>query len=186
MIIDDFYKEDELAKIGFKRIGENVKISKKASFYGVQNIEIGNNVRIDDFCILSGKIKLGNYIHISAYCGIFAGDTGVDIGDFCTISSRNVIYAESDDYSGASMTNPMIDDEYRNLITGQVIFKNYSIVGTGCTILPGVTIGEGVAVGAMSLVNKDLLSWKKYYGIPATEKGDRKKELLNYVNKMTE
>lgn len=182
---DDFYKKDEIEQIGFKRVGDNIKISKKASFYGVQNIEIGDNVRIDDFCILSGKINLGSFIHISAYCGIFAGDTGVDIGDFCTISSRNVIYAESDDYSGASMTNPMINDEFRNLVTGQVVINKYSIVGTGCTILPGVTIGEGVAVGAMSLVKRDLSPWKIYYGIPATEKGDRKKELLKYVNKMT-
>ncbi len=83
-----FYSENELAEIGFKSFGQNVMISKKASIYGAGSIEIGNNVRIDDFCILSGKIKLGDYIHISAYSSLFAGDKGIEMKDFCTLSSR--------------------------------------------------------------------------------------------------
>ena len=43
-------------------------ISKKVSIYSPQKISIGNNVRIDDFCILSGNITLGNYCRIAA-CG---------------------------------------------------------------------------------------------------------------------
>ena len=62
-----FYSESELKNLGFKKIGSNVLISKKASLYGVSQMEIGDNVRIDDFCILSGNIMLGSNIHISAY-----------------------------------------------------------------------------------------------------------------------
>ena len=54
--MNSFYTENELKQIGFKRIGENVLISRKASIYQPELIEIGNNVRIDDFCILSGNI----------------------------------------------------------------------------------------------------------------------------------
>ena len=65
-----FYSQKELTSIGFKSIGTNVLISKKASFYSPEEISIGNNVRIDDFCILSGKITLGSNIHISAFCAL--------------------------------------------------------------------------------------------------------------------
>ena len=44
-----FLSKDELTKIGFKKIGKNVFLSRKASIYGPENMEIGNNVRIDDF-----------------------------------------------------------------------------------------------------------------------------------------
>ena len=60
-----FYTKEELNEMGFKSIGENVLISDKASIYGVKNIEVGSNVRIDDFCIISageGGIKIGNYV----------------------------------------------------------------------------------------------------------------------------
>ena len=47
--MDSFYTSDELIKVGFLRIGKNAKISRHATFYGVNRICIGDNVRIDDF-----------------------------------------------------------------------------------------------------------------------------------------
>ena len=88
-----FYDENELKEIGFKSYGENVKISRKSSIYGAEKISIGNNVRIDDFCILSGQIKLGNYIHIAAYSALYGGEDGIVIKDFANISSRVSIYS---------------------------------------------------------------------------------------------
>ena len=63
---NSFLSIDEIKKIGLKSFGKNVFVSRYANFYSPETIEIGNNVRIDDFCILSGEIKLSNYIHISA------------------------------------------------------------------------------------------------------------------------
>ena len=48
-----FYSREQLEKIGFKSLGENVLISDKTSIYFPKNISIGNNVRIDDFSVLS-------------------------------------------------------------------------------------------------------------------------------------
>ena len=76
-----FYSEEELLKIGFKSIGKGCLISRKTSFYGVDKISIGNNVRIDDFCILSGNITLGNNIHISAYVALY-GAEGIVFEDY--------------------------------------------------------------------------------------------------------
>lgn len=174
-----FYSEDELKEIGFAKLGNNVLISRNASIYGASKISIGNNVRIDDFCVISGKIEFGDNIHIAVYSAIFGGNTGVKLCDFSGLSSRCVIYAESDDYSGEHLTNPTVDDEFLGIITGKVELGRHVIIGTGTTILPGVTIGEGTAVGSMSLVNKSLDSWGIYAGIPCTYKKERSKTLLN-------
>lgn len=182
--MNSFYSRDELISLGFSKIGENVLISKKSSIYGANNIAIGNNVRIDDFCILSGKIDIGDYIHISAYTGLFAGSEGIEIKDFATISSRCCLYAISDDYSGVTMTNPMISDEYRKIYGGKVVINKHAIIGSGCTVLPNVDIGEGAAVGAMSLVTKDLEAWNIFAGIPVRKLKERKKDILSLEQQM--
>lgn len=171
------YTQEELEKIGFKSLGKNVFLSRKASIYFPEKISIGNNVRIDDFCILSGDITLGNYIHIAAYCGLYGGG-GIEIDDFSTTSSRVVIYSVSDDYSGLALTNPIIPEKYRNIKIGKVILKKHTIVGTGSTILPQIILEEGTAVGAHSLVNKSTKSWGIYVGSPAKRIKERKKDLL--------
>ncbi len=69
--MNSFYSKLELDQIGFNKIGNNVLIIRKCSIYSPEFISIGNNVRIDDFCILSGKINLGSQIHIAAFCGLY-------------------------------------------------------------------------------------------------------------------
>lgn len=170
-----FYSIQEMRKMGFAALGENVLISRKASFYGIENISIGNNVRIDDFCILSGKITLGSYIHISAYTGIFSGKSGVTAADFVTISGRCNIYGKSDDYTGMAMTNPMVPEALLQITDAPVVFGRHSILGCACTVLPGVKLAEGTAVGSMSLLREDTRPWTMYAGIPAKEIHPRKR-----------
>lgn len=175
-----FYSEEELEGLGLKSYGKNVLISRKCSLYGAGGISLGDHVRIDDFCILSGNITIHNYVHISAYTSMFSGDSKIEIGDYTAVSSRIAIYAESDDYSGESMVNPMVPDECRKLVAGDVSIGRHSIIGSGSTVLPGVTVGEGVSVGAMSLINKDLEPWTVNVGIPCRKIKDRSKKLLEY------
>ena len=185
-LMNSFYSLEELKKLGFKSIGAgcndndlDVLLSKKASIYGIENISIGNHIRIDDFCILSGNVTIGNYVHIAAYCALFGGKSGIEIKDFSGVSSRTAIYAESDDYSGKALSNPTVPYEYRDVQGGKVVLEKHSIIGTGSTILPGVCVGEGTAVGSMSLVNKSLESWTIYIGIPCHKIKDRDKNLIN-------
>ena len=93
-----FYSEDELKRIGLKSYGCEVKISRNACLYGVEKISIGSNVRIDDFCILSGSISIGNNVHIAAFSALYGGNDGIIIGDFANLSSRVSVYSVSDDY----------------------------------------------------------------------------------------
>lgn len=175
---NSFYSEEELITLGFCEIGSNVLISKKASIYNASKISIGNNVRIDDFCILSGRIRLSSYIHIAAYSALYGGNYGIEIHDYSNISSKNSIYALSDDYSGASMTNPMIPDKYKKIYGEKVVIKKHVIIGSGCVIFPGVVLEEGSSFGAMTLINKSSQPWTINAGIPFRKIKDRSKDLL--------
>lgn len=177
---DSFYTREELDYLGIKEIGKDVLISKKASIYSPEKIKIGSHVRIDDFCILSGEIEIGNYVHISAYVALY-GKAGIKIGDFCGCSARCTIYSVSDDFSGEYMISPMVPEEYTNVKQDAVILENYVQLGANTVVMPGVRIKQGVAVGAMSFVNKDLKEWGIYVGIPCNRIKERKKDLIKLI-----
>lgn len=177
---NSFCTQEELLSIGFKNIGHNVLISRFARFYGIENMEIGNHVRIDDFCILSGNIRLGNFIHISAYTALY-GKFGIEMEDYSGLSPRCTVFSASDDFSGDYLIGPMLDTKNTNVTGGKVLIKKYSQLGCNCVVFPGITIGEGVAVGAMSLVVTDLEPWKIYCGIPSVFLKERSKKLLDLI-----
>jgi acetyltransferase-like isoleucine patch superfamily enzyme len=172
-----FYTKSELNQIGFNKIGKNCLISRKASIYSPESINLGDNVRIDDFCILSGSLNIGSFIHISAFTSFFAR-YHVEIENFVTISARVLVYTQNDDYSGKFMTNPMVPVELTNVSGGQVKFQKHSIVGAGCVILPGIVLNEGACLGAMSLAKTDLAAWSIYAGIPCKFIKTRNREVL--------
>ena len=175
-----FLSREQLSEIGLKSFGDNVLISDKASFYSPGEITIGSNVRIDDFCIFSGNITLGNYIHISAYCALY-GKFGIVMEDFTGLSPRCSLFSASDDFGGDYLISPMAPMEFTHVTGGTIYLRRFSQVGGGSIIFPDVTIAEGVAVGAMSLVKSNLEEWGIYAGIPAKKVKTRSKGLLNYI-----
>lgn len=175
------YTKQQLKNLGFLSVGENVRISTKASLYGVSSISIGDNVRIDDFCVLSageGGITIGSHVHIAVFSSLI-GAGEITIGDFCNVSSRVAIYSSSDDYSGGYLTNPTINNEFTNVEHAPVTLCKHVILGAGCVILPNVTLADGVALGALTLVNSSLQGWGIYAGQPAKYIKPRSKDLLN-------
>ena len=172
--------QEEIKKIGFKSLGDNVTISDKAQFYGAENISLGDNVRIDDFCILSSgkEIKIGNYVHIACHSSII-GKGAVTISDFAGLSSRVSIYSSSDDYSGEYLTNPTVPSKFSNVNNDDVFLGKHVIIGCGSVILPGTHIANGVAIGALSLVNKNCEEFYIYAGNPAKRIKPRKRNLID-------
>lgn len=171
---------DAIEALGFASVGQNPQISDRASFYGVGRIVLGNNVRIDDFCVLaagSGGIWIGNYVHIAVGSSLI-GAGKITMSDFSGLSSRISIYSSSDDYSGAAMTNPTVPSNYTNVTHADVFLGRHVIVGSGSVILPGVTLEDGVAVGALSLVHKRCEAFGIYSGNPAKRISERKRDLL--------
>lgn len=173
-----YYSEERLNAIGFKRLGENVKISENASIYDPGSIEIGNNSRIDDFCVISGNLIIGSYCHITPMCLVAGGAPGIILSDFCTLAYGVKIFAQSDDYSGATLVNSMIPKKYKNEFLSPVFLGQHVVVGAGSIIFPGVSIGEGCAIGAMTLLLRNAESWGIYAGSPARRIKERKKDLL--------
>lgn len=174
------YTREELESLGFASLGENVRLSKKVSLYGVERISIGNHVRIDDFCVLSAGekgIEIGDHVHIAVYAALI-GKEKITINDFCGISSRVTVYSSNDDYSGDFLTGPTVPATFTNVMHAPVTLHKHVIVGSGSIILPGVELGEGVAVGAHSLVNKSFEEFLIIMGLPAKVKKMRSRKLL--------
>ena len=182
-----FLTEDQLSRMGFKNLGRNVKISDKASFYKPESISVGDNSRIDDYCVLSAgnEIIIGRNVHISVFASII-GRGKVRVGDFSALSGRVSIYSSNDDYSGYYMTNPTVDSKYTNVENKDVNIGKHVIVGSGSIILPGITLEDGVSVGSLSLVKENCKGFSIYGGIPARFIKKRSKKLLEKEQKLLE
>lgn len=183
--MSSFYSKEELTKINFLSLGENVLISKKASIYSPETISIGDNVRIDDFVILSGNIQIGSHVHISAYSALY-GKGGIVLNDFSGCSARTIIYSASDDFSGEFMIGAVIPEQYTHVICKKVIINKYVQLGANTIVMPGVNIDEGSVTGALSFVNKSLGKWGIYCGIPAEKIRNRSKKMLKLVKEYKE
>lgn len=164
----------ELIELGIGEVGNNVMVHETAQLVDIERIRLGSNVRIDPFCILSaagGSITIRDYVHVAAFACIMGG-AGVVMEDFSGVSQGVKLYSVSDDYSGASLTNPTVP-RYVSPIRGEIHLGRHAIVGAGSVVLPGCSLGEGVAVGALSLVTKSLSEWAIYAGIPARRVSER-------------
>ena len=180
-----FYEEEELKDLGLRSYGDHVLVSRKASLYNAEGISLGNHVRIDDFCILSGNVTIGSYIHVSACNNLYA-EYGIELEDYSGISPRCTLFSASDDFGGAHLIGPMVPTEYTHIRGGKISVGRFCQIGAGSIIMPGVTVGEGAAIGAMSLVKKDLDPWGIYAGNPIRFIKVRDKGLLNLYQQWKE
>lgn len=187
MSVTSFYSREELVALGLASFGDNVLISRRASLYGVSHIQIGNHVRIDDFALVTAgpeMLIIGNHVHIACMC-VLHGSAGITFEDFSGLSSRVAIYSATDDFSGLSLTNPTVPAEYKpGVRSGRVVLRKHAIVGTNSTLLPGVEIGEGAAIGAHSLVVRSCKPWTIYVGAPAVATLERKRDLLRFEEQL--
>ncbi|MDE2306225.1 MAG: acyltransferase [Gammaproteobacteria bacterium] len=177
-----YFDTTELRDFGFAAVGENVKIARNCTIIGLQNIRIGNDVRIDGQVVIAahtGSLVLGDHIHIGGSCYLGCAG-GIELADFAGLSQGVRIYSATDDYSGGALTNPTVPHGYLKLKVGPVVLGRHAIVGSGSVILPKIAVGEGVAVGALSLVTKSLPDWGIYAGTPARRIHSRSKELLAF------
>jgi galactoside O-acetyltransferase len=164
--ITSFLTEEELADVGFGSLGREVQVSRFAHIYRAERVYLGDNVRIDDFAIISpgaGQIRLHGFNHI-ATGGLLFGT--VTMCQQSTISSRTAIYAHSDDFTVDAVTYPGARDEERRLIDVPTTIGSRVVIGSGSTVLPGADVAAGISVGAMSLVNRPLTVPGVYAGIP--------------------
>ncbi|KJU85283.1 acetyltransferase, partial [Candidatus Magnetobacterium bavaricum] len=84
------------------------------------------------------------------------------------------VYTATDDFKDWGFGNCTIPEGYRNVRRMDIYIDRFAIIGANSVILPGVTIGEGVSVGACSVVTRDLAPWGIYIGNKRV--GDRNKD----------
>lgn len=177
--MNGFYTEEELKTMGLKSFGKNVFISKKCSIYSPEKTEIGHDVRIDDFCLLTGEIKIGNYVHISAFNALY-GKFGIEIGNFCGVSPKSTLLSATDDFSGEYMISPMVPGNLTNVTGGKIVLENFAQIGANSIVMPNITFKEGAVCGAFSFVNKSPEPWSINVGIPAKFFKPRSKKAKEY------
>lgn len=176
-----FFTGEELEQLGLAHVGVGVRISRLAALHNPAGISVGDYARIDDFCVLSagmGGIEIGKYVHLAAFASLI-GKGKIVLMDFAGLSSRVSVYSSNDDYSGQYMSNPTVPQQFTNVTSGPVLVGRHVIVGSGSIIMPNVTIGEGAAVGALSLVRNDCEPFGIYAGAPARYVKRRRRELLD-------
>lgn len=175
-----FYNSEELRGFGFARVGENVQVSKDCTIIGLENIELGDHSRIDSgvhIIATSGKLILHGRNHIGGGSHLCVG-ADLTFGRFSGCSQGVRIYTASDDYTGRWMTGPCAPSSLRGGRCEPIVIGRHCVIGSGSVILPGCDLGDGVSVGALSLVTKPLESWGIYHGNPARRIKARSKRVL--------
>lgn len=149
---------------------------------GVENITFGKHVIIDDFVFIyaADEHLIGDYVHIASFASITGGGK-LYMDSFTTISSGCRILTGSDDFLGGGLTNSTIPSPFRSVHRGVVRIERHAIIGANSVILPDVTIGQGCAVGAGSVVTRNLDPWGVYIGNKRIK--ERPKEIILALEK---
>ncbi|WP_375290418.1 acyltransferase [Qipengyuania sp.] len=181
-----YYRTDELRTFGFKSVGDNVSIAKTCKIVGLDNIEVGDNSRIDDFTTLiaTGPLFIGQSVHIHSYCQIGARG-GVTLHAYSALASGCLVYSASDDLSGRHMVGGSVPSQYTNPKIASVVMGRHAVAFARTTILPGVAFEEGAVACAHSLVSRTVPAWTIVAGSPAEHRIKRSRRLLGFEAAMT-
>jgi UDP-2-acetamido-3-amino-2,3-dideoxy-glucuronate N-acetyltransferase len=140
------------------RLGKNVKVFAFVNLYGC---EVGDDSRIGTFVEIQKGARIGQRCKISSHTFICEGVTIEDevfVGHGVTFINDMFPRATTD--GGALQT----DADWQCLPT---VVKRGASIGSGVTILGGVTIGERAVVGAGSVVTRDVPAGTIVAGNPA-------------------
>lgn len=149
-------------------IGDYFLLEQGSRLFIQKDWRIGNHVQIATNCAIfsrespaAGVLKIGSNTHIGDNTIIDVADN-VSIGEAVAIGPNCVIYSHDHQYESdaeAAWKGP--------LITHPVVIERGAWIGSGVTILPGVTIGQRAVVAAGSVVTKNIEANSLYAGIPA-------------------
>lgn len=160
----------EIESLGFASVGKDVRITRGALFFNPGKISIGDRSRIDAFTIISagdGGVHIGINVHIAAHCIVNGSGGRVEFHDFSGIAPNVCVWTASDDYTKGSLTNGTIPMSLKQNCTGPVTLGRHVLIGTGSVILPGVQLNDGAAVGALTLIKRNVEAGHVLCGTPA-------------------
>lgn len=140
------------------KLGKNVRIFSFTNLYGC---EIGDDVKIGTFVEVQKGAKIGNRCKISSHTFICEGvviEDGVFVGHGVTFIN--------DRFPRATNADGELQTE-ADWACVPTLVKRGASIGSGATLLCGVTVGERAIVGAGSVVTKDVPAGAVVAGNPA-------------------
>jgi len=173
----------------FKSVGKGLIIGRNVVLRHPGNIVIGDNVTIDDNCMLEGRghaddgLVLEEEVLINRNVMLLAKGGPIHIGRRSSIGSNSVVVSTAGVELGEAVLTaggcsisagayeidqvlPIIMDN-KAYTNGPIRIGSGTWLGTAAVILDGVTVGCGVVVGAGAIVNKDVEDNMIVVGIPA-------------------
>ena len=140
------------------KLGKGVRIYSFTNLYGCQ---IGDDVKIGTFVEIQKGATIGNRCKISSHTFICEGVTLEDE----VFVGHNVTFI-NDQYPRATTADGRLQTEADWRCEPTLVKKGASI-GSGATLLCGITVGEFAVVGAGSVVTKDVPAYGVVVGNPA-------------------
>jgi len=185
-------RKNQLIKMGLIAIDKNAVILPSVNFDFREIVEMNRNtkVNISEYSVIGcdfifetkdGYISIGKRTFINSGTSIISRNEIV-IGDDVTIAWNCTLYdhnAHSIDWRERKkdlldlfkygQSNYMKHKNWSVVKSRPIVIKDKVWIGFGCTILNGVTIGEGAIIGANSVVREDVKPWTIVAGNPAKE-----------------
>lgn len=151
-------------KQSFQRIAPDVKLGRNVRIYDFTNLygcEIGDDVKIGTFVEIQKGAKIGKACKISSHTFICEGVTLEDE----VFIGHNVTFI-NDRHPRATNGNGLLQTE-ADWTCVKTLVKRGASIGSGATLLCGITVGENALVGAGSVVTKDVPAGAIVAGNPA-------------------
>ena len=148
-----------------RAITMNPKIHDWAKIVNQDNFSIDDFSQIDDFVFLNAgeETRIGRFVHIASFVSVIGGGK-LYMGDFSALSAGCRVITGTDDFAGGFLAGPTVPPQYTNIKRAPVHIGAFALIGTNSVIFPGVSVGEGAAVGAGCIVRKNLEPWTVYVG----------------------
>ena len=171
------------------RVGSNVVFGRSIVLRHPRKIHLGNNVIIEDNCVLDAKGKnnkgifIGNNVTIGRNCVLSCKDGDLNIGDNTIININAFIQSAKRVDIGKDVgigaycyimgagDHIMTQTDIPIMAQGQIVkgitIEDNAAIGTGAKIKDGITIGRDAFIGAGAVVTKSIPEFSIAVGVPA-------------------
>jgi acetyltransferase-like isoleucine patch superfamily enzyme len=140
---------------------------RHAYLRSVLGFRIGEGASVHMGCFVTGRaIRIGSHTIINRGCYL-DGRASLVIGDNVSVSPECYLVSLGHDPHAPDFA----------AVPGPVVIGDYSWLGARAMVLPGVELGEGVAVGAGAVVTRSQPAYAIVAGVPAKRIGERKRGL---------
>lgn len=171
------------------KVGSGVVFGRNVVLRHSQKIYLGNNVIIEDNCVIDAKgesnrgISIGNNVMIGRNSILSCKNGDLNIGDNTIITLNSYIQSAKRVDIGKNVgigaycfiigggEHQMSRTDIPILAQGQIIkgitIEDNAMIGTGAKVKDGITIGRDAFVGAGALVTKSIPEFSIAVGVPA-------------------